>query len=101
MVVVNAVIESTEADVLALTEAVGVMEMASRAEPGCEDYTFSVELSNPSMLRITERWTSLEALKAHFETEHMVDFQKAIAAHPPKNLDVKFYDAQEMPSPVG
>ena len=99
MVVVNAVLESTEADILALTEAIGVMEVASRAEEGCEDYTFSVEVSNPVMIRITERWKTLDDLKAHFQVEHMAAFQAAVAAHPPKSMDVKFYDATEMPSP--
>ncbi|MFK8050085.1 MAG: putative quinol monooxygenase [Halioglobus sp.] len=101
MVVVNAVIESTEADILALTEALGAMEVASREEEGCEDYTFSVEVSNPSIIRITERWTTLDALKAHFQVEHMAAFQAAIAAHPPKSLDVKFFEAEEIPSPFG
>ncbi len=99
MVVVNAVIESTEADILALTEALGIMEVASQAEAGCEDYAFSVEVSNPVMIRITECWDTAEALKGHFETQHMVAFQEAIGAHPPKAMEVKFYDAKEMPSP--
>lgn len=101
MVVVNAVIESTDADVLALTEAVAAMEVASRAEAGCEDYTFSVEMSNPTMIRITEHWETLEALKAHFETQHMVVFQAAMAAHPPKDVSAKFFEAQEIPAPFG
>lgn len=101
MVVVNAVIESTEADILALTEALGIMEVASRAEEGCEDYTFSVEVSNPVMIRITERWTTMDALKGHFQVEHMAAFQAAIGAHPPKSLDVKFFEAQEIASPLG
>lgn len=99
MVVVNAVIESTEADILALTEALSVMEVASQAEAGCEDYTFSVEVSNPVMIRITECWDTLDALKGHFDTRHMDAFQKAIGAHPPKAMEVKFYEAKEIRSP--
>ncbi|MFT4822287.1 MAG: quinol monooxygenase YgiN [Halioglobus sp.] len=101
MVVVNAVIESTEADILALTEAVRVMEVASLAEAGCDDYTFSVEMSNPTTIRVTEHWDTLEALKAHFETEHMVVFQAAMGAHPPKGVNATFFEAQEIPPPFG
>lgn len=101
MIVVNGVLESTEADIKAIATAIGVMEDASRKESGCLDYTFSVEISNPKMIRVTECWESLEALQAHFVTPHMAVFQEAIAAHPPVNMDVKFFEAETMPSPLG
>ena len=99
MIVVNAIIESTEADIAAMKSAIADMEVASQAEEGCWDYTFSVELNDPTKLRITERWESLEALQAHFQTPHMETFQAAMGANPPLKLDVKFFDAKEMPSP--
>ena len=77
------------------------METASQAEDGCHDYTFSVELNDLTRLRITERWETLEALQAHFQTPHMAEFQKAMAASPPLNLDIRFYGANEFPSPFG
>lgn len=101
MIVVNAVIETTQADIEAMRSALADMETASRAEEGCHDYTFSVELNDPTRLRITERWETLEALQAHFQTPHMAVFQAALAANPPLNLDVKFLDANEIASPFG
>lgn len=99
MIVVNGTIESTEADIDAMKAAIAAMEAASRQESGCIDYTFSVELSNPTMMRITEKWESLEALQAHFNEPHMADFRKAMAAHPPKSTDVTFYEATEIDRP--
>ena len=99
MIVVNAIIETTEADITAMKSAIADMEVASQAEQGCWDHTFSVELNDPAKLRITERWESMEALQAHFQTPHMATFQAAMGANPPLNLDVKFFDAKEMPSP--
>ena len=96
MIVVNAVVTSNEDDIAALRTAVAEMETASRAEAGCEDYTFSVELNNPGTVRITERWQSKEALMAHMETPHMAEFQKAMAAHPPSAMDIKFYEVEEI-----
>jgi quinol monooxygenase YgiN len=101
MIVVNGVLESTEADIAAIKAAITEMENASRAEAGCIDYTFSVEISNPNMVRVTECWESLEVLQAHFVTPHMAVFQEAIAAHPPVNMDVKFFEAETIPSPFG
>jgi quinol monooxygenase YgiN len=96
MIVVNAVIESTVDDIAALKEAVAAMETASRAEDGCQDYTFSVELNNPGVIRITEKWNSVDDLKAHFGEPHMATFQAAMADNAPASLDVKFYEVKEI-----
>lgn len=99
MIVVNAIIESDADNIAAMKEAIAAMESASRAEDGCDDYTFSVELNNPDVLRITERWHSMGALQAHFATPHMADFQAAMAAHPPKSVAATFYEATEVERP--
>ncbi len=99
MIVVNATIEATEETIAAMKSAIAVMEQASRAEEGCHDYTFSVELNNPNVLRITEAWESMDALSAHFATPHMAEFQAAMAAHPPKSVNAKFFDATEVAPP--
>jgi quinol monooxygenase YgiN len=96
MIVVNAMIESSEADIAAMRPAIAAMERASRAEAGCVDYTFSVELGRPDVLRITERWDSLEALQRHFGEPHMAEFQKAMAKYPPKSVKAHFYEATEI-----
>ena len=99
MIVVNAVITATEDTIAAMKEAIAIMETASRAEPGCHDYTFSVELNNPNVLRITEKWQSMDDLNAHFAMPHMADFQAAMAANPPKGVEAAFYEATEVPPP--
>lgn len=99
MIVVNAVIESTEADIAAMKDAIQVMETASRAESGCNDYTFSVEVNNPNIIRVTEQWDTMAALNAHFAEPHMTVFQQAMAANPPKSVNATFYEASEVPGP--
>ena len=99
MIVVNAAIESSEADIAAMKSAIAAMEKASRDEEGCDDYTFSIELNNPNMVRITERWQSMEALAAHFQTSHMAEFQSAMEKHPPRSTQAYFYEASEVSPP--
>ena len=99
MIVVNAIIETSADNIAAMKDAIAAMETASRAEPGCHDYTFSVELNNPDVLRITEKWQSMEDLTAHFAMPHMADFQAAMAANPPKNVAATFYEATEVTPP--
>ena len=99
MIVVQAKIESTEDSIAAMKAAINAMETASQAEDGCYDYTFSVELNDPTVLRITEKWENMAALEAHFATPHMAEFQAAMGANPPKSVEAKFFEATEVPGP--
>jgi quinol monooxygenase YgiN len=100
VIIITAKVEVDPAHLGELRGAVAAMEKASRAEPGCIDYAFSQELSNPSIIRIAERWQSMEALTAHFATPHMATFGKALAAHPPKSSEIKVYEvAKEVALP--
>ena len=90
MLVVNARIQSTTDAVDALREATIAMQAASLAEDGCEDYNFAVELADPGVIRITERWTSKAALAAHFQTPHMAEFLGAMQALPPGDTAARF-----------
>ncbi len=99
MIVVNARIPTTPETVAAMRAAIARMQAASLAEDGCEDYNFSVELDNPGVLRVTERWTTREALVAHFQTPHMAEFQAAMQANPPEGVDARFYEASEIEMP--
>jgi quinol monooxygenase YgiN len=96
MIVVNAIVSSSEEDISAMKDAIASMEAASRDEAGCLDYTFSIEVNKPSVLRITEKWETVEALQAHFQTPHMQTFQAAMGERPPASLDVKFYEVEEI-----
>ncbi len=99
MIIVNGRIETTAEAIAAVKDAVAIMETASRAEAGCHDYTFSVELNDPNVIRITESWEDMAALETHFGTPHMAAFQKVMAANPPTSAKVHFYEATEVPRP--
>ena len=100
MIIVHAVVESSRENIDAMKSAIEVMERKSRAEQGCLDYTFSVELHQPEVVRITERWESLDALTAHFQQPHMADFRAAMTEHPPVSVTAQFFEANEIPSPL-
>ena len=99
MIVVNARIQSSAEGVEALREAIIAMQTASLAEDGCEDYNFAVELADPGVLRVTERWTSKEALAAHFQTPHMAEFLATMQGQPPGETVAHFYEATEIEMP--
>jgi quinol monooxygenase YgiN len=55
------------------------MQQLSQAEPGCRCYRFYTDLEDPNCFRIFEEWASEEALKAHFQTPHMAEFNAVLA----------------------
>ena len=73
-------------------EAVTKMEQATRKEAGCLKYAFSVDISDPGMIRVTERWESMDAIRAHMASPHMADFNRAIIALKPQGLDIKAFE---------
>lgn len=62
-----------------LTQARPAMEQvisASRAEPGCIAYAYAEDVSELGLFRVSEAWESREALAAHFETPHMIEWRR-------------------------
>ena len=80
-------------------EALDTMITASRAEEGCIDYAYSIDILDPTIMRITEKWASMQDLEAHFAMPHMADFQAAMAANPPQGVEAKFYEVTEVTPP--
>jgi quinol monooxygenase YgiN len=81
-------------------DALGTVEQATRAEAGCITYAFSQDVSDPAMLRIFERWESIDALRAHLQMPHMAAFGEAVAKVQPKSVNVQAYEiAEEVPLP--
>jgi quinol monooxygenase YgiN len=92
MIVVNVEVVTEAGAADKVRAAVQAMEQASRHEAGCLTYAFSVDISDPTMIRVTERWESMEAIRAHMASPHMATFQSAVAALRPKSLDIKAYE---------
>ena len=99
MIVVNVPAEIDPANLEALKEGLATMEELSRAENGCQDYTFSVEVNDGSKMRITEKWDDMDALVAHFAAPHMAAFQELMGKYPPKSMDANFYEATAVTPP--
>lgn len=53
---------------------------ASRAEPGCLEYTYAIDVADPCLMRVLERWESWQALENHFARPHMLPWRAALAS---------------------
>ena len=75
--------------------ALDAMIAASLKEEGCIEYAYSVDISDPGLLRITEKWVDDPALALHFQTPHMAAFQKALATLDVTITEVAKFQADE------
>lgn len=69
------------------------MIKASRAEPGCIDYAYAIDMLDPGLVRVAERWESRDALKAHFASPHMAHWRSVIAGLGLTDRSLRLYEA--------
>jgi quinol monooxygenase YgiN len=84
-----------------LSDAMHSQLTATRAEDGCEHYSFASDGIDPDRLHITERWRDAAALAAHFAAPHMAVFNSALAQAKVEAMSVKAYDANGVRTLIG
>jgi len=53
------------------------MLAASRAEDGCQTYSYAVDVADPGLVRVFEAWRDQAAIDAHFQAPHMAEWRAA------------------------
>lgn len=74
--------------------AIEVMRATRAEEPGCLDYACATDLSDPTLLRIVERWKDEASLAAHFTMPHVAAFSQVIAGAKIVGASVKAYSGE-------
>ena len=81
MIVVEGYVRFADAgDFSRIRDAAFAQMSASRAEPGCLDYTYALDVADPCLMRVLERWESWQALEDHFTRPHMIPWRAALAS---------------------
>lgn len=70
------------------------MIRASRAEAGCIDYGYAIDLLDPGLVRVNERWESREALAAHLASGHLKAWRALWPEIGVSDRDLRMYDAE-------
>ena len=65
---------------------------ASRAEDGCISYAYSVDVLDPTVIHVTEAWSDLETLTAHFRTPHLAEWRAHWDELGISTRDLKLYE---------
>ena len=95
MIQINGTIKLGKPMDAATRKAMVEMVRASRAEDGCLDYAFAEDLADPDTLILFERWRDRDALAAHGQSAHMVEFRGVMAANPQVSREIRVYETDE------
>ena len=72
------------------------MAASTQDEPGCISYDFYIGLSDPNTLMLFQEWSTMEALMAHFQTEHMEEFLRELPEVVAGEITTKRYAVQSV-----
>lgn len=53
------------------------MAEASRAEPGCLEYSYAEDVFDPGLIHVKEMWEDQAALDRHFAAAHLAEWRAA------------------------
>ena len=68
---------------------------ATLEEPGCDDFSFAIDVNNPNIVIANEVYQDYQALVDHFKTTQWEHFSAVMAKYPPNGIEMKTYDASE------
>ena len=94
MIVIEGTVRIDPSQLEAARPEMEAMIAASRAEPGCIDYAYAVDLLDPGLVRVSERWASRDALTAHFQSGHMAHWRSVIAGLGLRDRSLRLYEAE-------
>lgn len=97
MIIIEGTVRVPPERIEAARPAMETMIRASRAEDGCLDYAYSLDVLDPGLVRVTERWESREALKAHFDTPHMAAWRAEFAGLGITDRSLRLYESEPEP----
>lgn len=78
MIVITGTLPLQPSQLPAALDAARTIQLATRSEPGCHAYRFSLDIDDGNLLRVHEEWEDEAALEAHLATPQFADFMERI-----------------------
>jgi len=97
MIVIEGTVRIPPANLEAARPVMEQMIRASRAEAGCLDYAYAIDVLDPGLVRVSERWESRDALAAHFKTAHMATWRAFFPEFGITDRSLRLYEAAPEP----
>lgn len=97
MIVIEGTVRIPPENLEAARPVMEQMIHASRAEPGCIDYAYAVDVLDPGLVRVTERWENRSALTAHFAAAHMAKWRSFFPQLGITDRSLRLYESDPEP----
>jgi quinol monooxygenase YgiN len=101
MIIVNGTVRFAAGEIGRLRDAMARNVAATRAEEGCEHYAYAVDVSDPDLLHVSERWSDDSAIERHMATPHMGEFMALVGASRVEAMSIKAYEASFLRNVLG
>ncbi|HEX6375725.1 MAG TPA: putative quinol monooxygenase [Allosphingosinicella sp.] len=101
MIIVNGTVRFGAGEIDRLRDAMARNVAATRAEDGCEHYAYGVDVSDPNLLHVAERWRDDAAIERHMATPHMAEFMTEVGASQVEAISIKAYEATFLRNVLG
>ena len=101
MIIVNGIVRFGAGEIDRLRDSMARNVAATRAEDGCEHYAYAVDISDPNLLHVAERWRDEAAIERHMASPHMGAFMAEIGASKVEAISIKSYDAHFLHNVLG
>nr|WP_310522157.1 putative quinol monooxygenase [Polymorphobacter sp.] len=92
MLLITGTIRLPPARLTAARPAMQAMIEASRAEPGCLEYSYAEDVLVPGLMHINELWDSRAHLQAHFRSNHIAAWRAHWADLEITGRNLKLYE---------
>lgn len=101
MIIVNGSVRFGAGEIDRLRDSMARNVEATRAEDGCEHYAYAVDISDPNLLHVSERWRDDSAIERHMASPHMGAFMAEIGASKFEAISIKAYEASFLRNVLG
>jgi quinol monooxygenase YgiN len=71
------------------------MVESSRAEDGCEEYSYAEDVLDPGLIHVKEMWRDQPALDRHFASAHLARWRASWPALGVRDRNLRVYDVAE------
>ncbi|HEY1880259.1 MAG TPA: putative quinol monooxygenase [Caulobacteraceae bacterium] len=91
-VIVAGTVRVPPGNIAAFRPHMQAMIAASRAEDGCEAYSYAEDVAEAGLIHVFEAWRDRSALDAHFKTAHMANWRAAWPAFAVTDRSLALYE---------
>jgi quinol monooxygenase YgiN len=74
---------------------------ATRQESACDHYAYGIDLEDPNLLHVSERWQDEAAMDAHMGTPHMAALMGVLGGARIEGMSIKAYRADYLKTVLG